>query len=208
MRVHTLPMGPLSTNAFLLENDTEAVAVDPGGDVAPILELLNQGGLTLTHVLNTHLHFDHIYGNRALAEATGAVILANPEDEFLLETELGGGGFMGLPKVEIFSYQPLKPGRTTFIGRTCDVLATPGHTPGSLSFSFPDDGVVLVGDLIFHRSIGRTDFPGGDLEQLKHSVETAIFTLPDETVIHAGHGEATTVGDEKRNNPFFSPYGL
>jgi glyoxylase-like metal-dependent hydrolase (beta-lactamase superfamily II) len=110
---------------------------------------------------------------------------------------------MGLPRIDDFSYEPIMPGETEFVGLPCTVMATPGHTRGSLSFYFPDAGAVFVGDLIFKRSIGRTDFPGGSMETLIASVRENIFTLPPETVIYSGHGPETTVGDEKNHNPFF-----
>jgi hydroxyacylglutathione hydrolase len=202
--VRTFALGPLETNCFLLTKGGSAVAVDPGGNPAKVLRALEEGKLTLTHILNTHLHCDHIYGNLELSRGTGAPILGNHKDEFLLATEIGGGGFMGLPKVSSFEFERLEPGRTTFLGEPCAVLATPGHTPGSLSFHFPESGIVFVGDLLFYRSIGRSDFPGGSMETLLRSVRTQIFTLPGETVVYPGHGLETTVRDEMLHNPFFA----
>jgi hydroxyacylglutathione hydrolase len=202
--VHTFALGPLETNCFLLVKDGSAVAVDPGGDPAEVLEAMKKGKLTLTHILNTHLHCDHIYGNKELSRATDAPILGSPKDEFLLSTEIGAGGFMGLPRVGGFEYQHLEPGESTFLGEPCTILSTPGHTPGSLSFHFPESGVVFVGDLLFYRSIGRSDFPGGSMETLLRTVRERIFTLPGETVVYPGHGPETTVGDEKLHNPFFA----
>ncbi len=194
MDVRVFPLGPLSTNCFAASNNGEAIIVDPGGNPQPVLDYLAQSGLTLTHILDTHLHCDHIYGNEALRLATGAPILASEADRFLLDTPVGGGGLMGLPMVESFDFQGLRPGKTS------------GHTPGSLSFFFPAAKVVFVGDLIFQRSIGRTDFPGGDLDALMDSVRAKIFTLPADTVIYPGHGPATSVGQEKAHNPFFSDF--
>jgi hydroxyacylglutathione hydrolase len=201
--VHTFPLGPLETNCFLLVKNGSAVAVDPGGDPAKVLRTLERETITLTHVLNTHMHCDHIYGNLELSRRTGAPILGSPKDEFLLSTEIGGGGFMGLPRVSEFAYEPLEPGESAFLGEPCMVLSTPGHTPGSLSFHFPESKIVFVGDLLFYRSIGRTDFQGGSMETLLRSVREQIFTLPGETVVYPGHGPETSVGDEKVHNPFF-----
>ena len=202
--VTSFALGPLQTNCFLVRAGDRALAVDPGGDPSSVVGYLEQEGVTLTHILNTHLHFDHILGNRSLSEATGAPILANPEDHFLLDTEVGGGGFMGFPPTPTFEYQPLEPGETSFLGEPCTVLKTPGHTPGSLSLYFPDSAMVFSGDLIFHHSIGRTDFPGGNQQTLIDSVRGKIFTLPEETVIYSGHGPKTTVREEKLHNPFFN----
>ncbi|MGE4506495.1 MAG: MBL fold metallo-hydrolase [Desulfovibrionaceae bacterium] len=204
MHIRTYPLGPLQTNAYLLTEGALAVAVDPGGDPAPLLRALREGGQTLSHVLLTHLHFDHLYGVRDLAEKTGAAVLGPADDAFLMETELGRGGLMGLPTVAAFDYETIAPGEAEFLGLACRVLPTPGHTPGSLSYYFPSAGAVFVGDLLFARSVGRTDFPGGDSDTLLASVRERIFTLPPETVVHPGHGPQTTVGDEMHHNPFFN----
>jgi len=206
MRIQTFALGPLQTNCHVLAKDGLAVAVDPGGDPAPILEYLRAHGLTLTHILNTHLHFDHTYGNMALAEATGAPILCAKEDLFLLEDELGRGGVFGLPPVSAYDYATIEPGEHEFAGLQCRVYRTPGHSPGSLTFYFPEAGAACVGDLIFFRSVGRTDFPGGDIETLKRSVREVVFGLPPETLLLSGHGPETTVVDESNHNPFFGGF--
>lgn len=207
IKIKMFQLGPLETNCYLLYNDKEAIIVDPGGEPGEVLAFLNENKLTLTHILNTHLHFDHIQGNKALAEETGAVILASPKDEYLLQTDLGGGGFMGFPKTETFSYEPVRESELTLLGETCQVLETPGHSPGCVAYYFPSMKAVFSGDLIFYRSIGRTDFPGGSEEILKQSVKAKIFTLHDQTMVYPGHGPETMVGDEKINNPFFSEFG-
>jgi glyoxylase-like metal-dependent hydrolase (beta-lactamase superfamily II) len=204
MKIRTFTLGPLGTNGFLAAHGGRAVFVDPGGDPAPVLAALETGGLTLEAVLVTHLHCDHVYGCAALARATGAPVLVGREDLPLLDTELGGGGLMGLPLVEPFEPTVLAPGPARFLDLPCTVLHTPGHSPGSLSFHFPDQGVVFVGDVLFRRSIGRTDFPGGDTQTLLDAVRERLFTLAPETVVHSGHGPSTTVGDEMAHNPFFN----
>ena len=206
MEITTFPLGPLEANGYLLEKGREAVFMDPGGDPAAVVRTLKEKHLRLTHILVTHLHFDHIYGVKELAQATLAPILANPKDEFLLDTEIGRGGFMGLPVAAPFTFEPIEPGETSFLDTPCTVLATPGHSPGSLSFYFPKAGAVFVGDLLFYRSIGRTDFPGGDMDALMRSVREKIFALPPETVVYSGHGPSTTVSDEAGHNPFFQDF--
>ena len=206
MEIKTFPLGPLQTNCYVLAGDSQAVAVDPGGDPAKVLDYLRDNNLTLTHILNTHLHFDHTYGNKALSEATGAPILCSKEDLYLLESELGLGGTFGLPQVDRYDPQIIAPGEEEFAGFACTIFHTPGHSSGSLTFYFPEAKAAFVGDLIFYRSIGRTDFPGGDLEMLKGSVKEHIFTLPPETLLLSGHGPETTVGDEKNHNPFFGGF--
>jgi glyoxylase-like metal-dependent hydrolase (beta-lactamase superfamily II) len=206
VHVATYPLGPLQTNSYLIANGQAALAVDCGGDPGPMLARINSRGLALSHVILTHLHCDHIYGAAALAKATGAVVLAAEQDRPLLQTELGSGGFMGLPLVDPFEFLDLPAGETTFLGLACRVLATPGHTPGSRSLYFPEAAALFSGDLLFRRSIGRTDFPLGDHEALLRSVREQIFSLPRETVVYSGHGPETTVGEEREHNPFFVDY--
>ncbi|GAB6125920.1 MBL fold metallo-hydrolase [Humidesulfovibrio idahonensis] len=203
MRITSYPLGPLDTNCHILDHQGQALAVDPGGDPADVLEFLQAEKLTLAHILITHLHFDHIYGCAALSKATGAPVLAPAADAYLLDTELGRGGVYGFPVVEPFDYAPLAEGPARFLGLECRCLATPGHTPGSFSFYFPAAKAAFVGDLIFYRSVGRTDFPGGSSDDLKKSVQEKIFTLPGETALYSGHGLDTSVADEKTHNPFF-----
>lgn len=202
LTVHTFALGPLETNSYIVEDGTHALAVDAGGDPAPMLELLKDKALTLDLVLSTHLHFDHVYGNHALAQATGAEILAGKDDAYLLESELGRGGFMGLPLVDEFEFTPIAAGERTLLGRSCQVLATPGHTPGSLSYHFADDGIIFVGDVLFYRGVGRSDFPGGNQQDLLHTIREKLFALPPQTVVYSGHGPSTSIGDEQKNNPY------
>jgi glyoxylase-like metal-dependent hydrolase (beta-lactamase superfamily II) len=206
MEIKTFPLGPLQTNCYVLAGDTKAVVIDPGGDPAPVIDYLKKNGLTLTHILNTHLHFDHTYGNKELSDATGAPILCSKDDLYLLENELGLGGTMGLPLVDIYEHQDIAAGETSFAGFSCTIFSTPGHSLGSLTFYFPEAGAAFVGDLIFYRSIGRTDFSGGDMDVLKESVTNHIFSLPPETLLLSGHGPETTAGDEMNHNPFFAGF--
>jgi glyoxylase-like metal-dependent hydrolase (beta-lactamase superfamily II) len=206
MDIKTFPLGPLETNCYVASVDGSAVAVDVGGDPAEVTDYLRAAGLTLQAILLTHLHCDHLYGVAALADTFGVKVLAGAEDAPLLESELGQGGFMGLPRVPLFSWEPVAPGSLSLLGQTCRVLATPGHSLGSRSYAFPESGVVFVGDLLFYRSIGRTDFAGGDFDSLIASVKTQIFTLPADTVVYPGHGLATTVADEQLANPYFTEF--
>jgi glyoxylase-like metal-dependent hydrolase (beta-lactamase superfamily II) len=203
MRITSYPLGPLETNCHVLDHQGRALAVDPGGDPAEVLEFLAAERLSLEHILITHMHFDHIYGCAALAKATGAPVLAPQGDAFLLDTELGRGGVYGFPVVEPFTFATLAEGPAQFIGLDCQCLTTPGHTPGHFSFYFPQAKAAFVGDLIFYRSVGRTDFPGGSSDDLKRSVLEKIFTLPGETMLYSGHGLESTVDSERTHNPFF-----
>lgn len=206
--IRVFPLGMLQTNCYLLAHAGRAVAVDPGGDPGPVLAFLTDAGLRLERILNTHLHFDHIAGNAALSRATGAPIQASEADRFLLDNWVGRGGMMGMPVVEDFHFENLGPGEMDLLGHTCQVLPTPGHSPGSLTFHVPDLEAAFVGDVIFKRSIGRTDFPGGDTQTLQRSIQDVIFTLPPDTRLYPGHGPMTTAGDEKTHNPFFGAMSI
>ena len=195
-------LGPLETNCYFLHDSTCAIVIDPGGEPEQIAACLERKGLKLTHILNTHLHFDHIQGNASLARLTGAPILAGSEDDYLMQTELGLGGMMGFPVTEPFPYLPLNAGVYRFLDLDCTVFATPGHSPGSRSFYFPDLEWVFVGDLVFYRSVGRTDFPGGDAKVLRRSARECILSLPEQTIIYPGHGPRTDVASESLHNTF------
>ena len=206
LHIADFAIGPLETNCYVVYNDTEAVAVDPGGPPHPVLDFLQQKKLKLMHILLTHLHFDHTYGVSELVKATGATVLASEDDRYMLETEPGKGGVWSLPLVTPYDYTGLPEGALPLLGSSCIVLATPGHTPGGLSFYFPDAQAVFSGDSLFHSSIGRTDFPRGDTNTLLQSIRSKIFTLPEETRVYPGHSGQTSVGEEKRNNPFVGAF--
>lgn len=208
MQVATFPLGPLDTNCFVIHAGTSAVVVDPGGQPGKVIQFLQEQELALSHILLTHLHFDHTYGVAELAKATGAHVLASSKDDYMLANELGRGGVWGLPLVEAYTYEPLEPGELELLGTTCMVLATPGHTPGGLAFHFPALGAVFSGDSLFYRSIGRTDFPGGDQNTLLRSIRETLFALSDATLVYPGHGDETSVGEERRNNPYVSDFSV
>ncbi len=202
MAIETFPLGPLQTNSYLVHANGVAVAVDVGGDPAPMLRFAESAGLRIADIVLTHLHFDHAYGVAALAAATGAAVHLPPHDRCLLETESGKGGIWGFPPVPAYDGEDLTRGDCTLGGMACTVIDTPGHTPGGISLYFPGEQAVFSGDALFHRSIGRTDFPGGDHAQLLRSIRERLFALPPETVVYPGHGPTSTIDDERKNNPF------
>ena len=207
MPVATFPLGPLQTNSYLIHNADRAVAVDVGGDPAPMLAYLTEHKLALAAICLTHRHFDHLYGVAELAKAAKAAVYAPTGDDSLAETESGKGGIWGFPPVPPFDSLPMPTGQTDFGGMECRVLETPGHTPGGVSLYFPAERLVFTGDALFYRSMGRTDFPGGDQTTLLHSITETLFKLPDDTTVYPGHGPATSIGDERRNNPFCGEFG-
>lgn len=202
MPIATFPLGPLSTNSYIINNGADAVAIDVGGEPAAMLEYLAAHSLTLAAICLTHMHFDHLYGVADLAEATGAPVYAPEGDNPILGTESARGGIWGLPQVKPFQMNPMPSGQTQFGNLACIVLDTPGHTPGGVSLYFPGQNAVFTGDALFYRSMGRTDFPGGNHQQLLKSINEQLFELPDNVEVYPGHGPATNIGDEKRQNPF------
>ena len=202
MEVAVFCVGPLDTNCYVVHNAGEAMVIDPGGKPKKILTYLEKNNLTVSRILNTHLHFDHAYGNAELAAKYNAPILAGADEAKIDNSPLTQGGIYGLPSVAPYTWEALTPGEYDWLGAAWRVLPTPGHSPGSLTFYAPDLGAAFVGDLIFRQSVGRTDFPGGSTAVLVKSVKEHIFTLPPETVLYSGHGPKTTVAEELRKNPY------
>lgn len=205
MIVEILPVGLLQTNCYLAAcpDTLEAVIIDPGGHPRRILDAVEQQGLAVRYVLNTHGHFDHTEANAAVVEATAAPLAAHPLEKPLLAMA-GGASFFGLPgKPGPAPDRDLVPGEELTVGNlTFQVLHTPGHTPGHVSFYEAEQGVIFDGDVLFYRGIGRADLPGGNPHDLIRSIREVLYTLPDETVVYSGHGPATTIGEEKQYNPF------
>ncbi len=205
LMIHAFVTGPLETNSYLVADRAvnDALVIDPGGDPSEILAFLKKERLRCTQIVNTHGHFDHISGNRVLKGATGAALLIHEADAGMLAQAAGHARFFNLsadnspgPDGFLSEQEQLKVGKLTL-----RVLHTPGHTPGGVTLLAP--GVAFCGDLVFHGSVGRTDLPGGSEEALLDSIRRHILTLPDHTVLYPGHGPETTVGLERRQNPFF-----
>jgi len=202
-----LVVGDLATNCYVVgDPDTKkGIVIDPGGHAQRILDTVKRQGLEIVTIVDTHGHFDHVLANEVVKEATGAPIAIHPADAPMLTDPRKGfgvfamffGGLRGGPPADVL----LNDGdEVRFGNQVLKVVHTPGHSQGSISLV--GEGVVFSGDALFQGSIGRTDFPGGDYDQLIASIRTRILTLPDDTVVYSGHGPATTVGDEKRYNPF------
>ena len=205
MIIETLPVGMLQANCYLVgcEETLQGAVIDPGGDAQVILAAAQRRGLSIGYVLNTHGHFDHIDANAGIVEATGAVLAIHPLDRPLLEAS-GGAAVFGLrgnrspaPDEELQDGDEVAIGTLRF-----HVLHTPGHTPGHVSFYEKTQGVLFDGDVLFRRGVGRADLPGGNWGQLLDSIRQVLFALPDETVVYSGHGPPTTIGEEKRLNPW------
>jgi glyoxylase-like metal-dependent hydrolase (beta-lactamase superfamily II) len=204
MIIKKLAVGPIMANCFIVGcNETrEAAVIDPGDEADRILLTLAQAKLTVKQIVNTHGHFDHVGANKRLKAATAAPILIHALDAPMLSMLSRSAAAWGMSAEDSPS-----PDRTIDEGDVIQfgtlrlqVIHTPGHTPGGISLIA--DGCVFVGDTLFAGSVGRTDFPGGDFGTLKSSIQKKLFTLGDELKVFTGHGPETTIGEEKRHNPF------
>jgi hydroxyacylglutathione hydrolase len=199
-------VGPLQVNCFILADETtkDAVVIDPGDDAEKILKIVRERNLKVKYIVNTHAHFDHIGANREIKEASGAQLLIHEADAAGLAAAVQQARSFGMgTKPSPPPDRLLKHGDVIRAAEIdLHVLHTPGHTPGGISLL--EKGMVFAGDSLFAGSIGRTDFPGGDLHTLLTSIKTQLMTLPDETTVFSGHGPASTIGDERRENPFLN----
>lgn len=204
MIIKQLTVGPIMANCFILgcEDTRQAAVIDPGDEAHRILELLAREKLTVTQIINTHGHFDHVSANKKMKAATGAPIVIHALDAPMLTSLSRSAAAWGLSAED--SPEPdrtIADGDSVSVGNiTLKVLHTPGHTPGGVSLLA--DGAVFVGDTLFQGSIGRTDFPGGDFATLRKSIQTKLFTLDGATTVYPGHNQPTTIGHERRHNPF------
>jgi len=203
-------------NTFIVadEESREAAVFDPGGDADKIIAALEEDGLKLKYIINTHTHFDHTGGNKQLQAATGAPILTHRDEAPNLQDANKNAAMYGVDSDDSEASQFIEEGDELEVGSIrFQILALPGHSPAGLGFVFQGElemegtkqmtKMVICGDILFAGSIGRTDLPGGDMELLLENVRTKIFPLPDETLVLSGHGPVTTVGREKKTNPFF-----
>lgn len=206
LNVRRFPVGPFEANAYLVWDAApgEALLVDAGAEAERLLEELSTRGLELTAILQTHAHGDHIAALPAIVAATGAPVYVHADAEpMLASAEANLSALAGLPVTARVATTRVAGGdRMAFLGREVRVLDTPGHAPGSVCFHFAEDGVVFTGDALFRGSIGRTDFPGGSFDTLIEGIRSQLLVLPDNTRVFPGHDEATTIGFERRSNPF------
>jgi glyoxylase-like metal-dependent hydrolase (beta-lactamase superfamily II) len=206
MILETFSVGPLQCNCTILgdEEAGEAIVIDPGDEVGRIARRLAALGLKLKQILITHAHIDHVGGALKLKRLTGAPILLNENDLPLLKMMEMQAGWLGMETPETAPPdESLADGLRVGLDRyPAEVLHTPGHTQGSVCLHFAPLKMVIAGDTLFAGSIGRTDLPGGNSRQIIDSIESRLMALPDETRVLPGHGPATTIGAERRSNPF------
>ncbi|WP_276499991.1 MBL fold metallo-hydrolase [Terrimonas pollutisoli] len=213
LSLKTFTFNPVQENTYVLYNENkECCIIDPGcyfsAEKEKLKAEIEKAGLKPVLLLNTHCHLDHIFGNKFVHDTWGLVLHIHEKEKPVLDRGPESGLRWQLP---FENYQgPLtyiKEGTNVTLGNEeLEVLFTPGHSPGSVSFYHEAGGFVIGGDVLFNGSIGRTDLPGGDYDTLINSIQTKFFTLPDETKVYSGHGTVTTVGFEKMNNPFVKLY--
>ena len=210
MILETRAVPPFFKNGYVVgcEETREGIVIDPGDEVDQLLEAVDQERLTVKYILLTHAHLDHITGVGKAKAALGVPVGLHKDDNFLYERIVQQGLAFGFraekqPPVDFFykGENPMRFGRYEV-----RVLHTPGHCPGGVCLAVRRDGedrpTLFVGDTLFAGSIGRTDLPGGNLQTLLASIRDVLFAFPDDTVVLSGHGEPTTVGKERRSNPF------
>ncbi|WP_143309878.1 MBL fold metallo-hydrolase [Chitinophaga vietnamensis] len=209
IEIQQFTFNPLQENTYLLINEKkECIIIDPGcyfqDERKELLQYIQTEGLNVTRLLNTHCHLDHIFGNKLVSDTYKVRPEIHKLEEVVLERSPQAGAMYNLP----FEPSPL-PGRfmeegekILFGKEEIEVLFTPGHSPGSVSFYCASQRFVIAGDVLFYQSIGRTDLPGGSHQTLLRSIREKLFVLPDDTRVFSGHGPATTIGFEKKYNPF------
>lgn len=206
--VERLVVGPLQTNCYIVGDELsgEGIVIDPGGDGDAIMEAVKRLKLKIKLIVNTHGHFDHIMANRDIVDATDAPLAIHPDDAAMLTNPLRSFSFfVGTLRPSPPATVSLTDGSEVEVGSIrLQVLHTPGHSPGGTSLWCPEGKVVFSGDALFQMGIGRTDFPGGSMRILLQSIREKLFALPDDTVVYSGHGPETTIGFERRHNPFLS----
>ena len=202
--LHTLVVGPLEVNSYVVvdPDSRDAVIIDPGAEAMRILTEMEALDARPVLILNTHTHGDHIGANETIKSAAMAPLAVHSlEAEYLMDPEANLSASLGMPVVSPPADILLEHGDRLLVGNLeVNVLHTPGHSPGSVSFLI--GGSLFCGDVLFRRGIGRTDLPRGDAERLIDTIRREIFSLPEDTTVLPGHGPSTTVGEERATNPF------
>jgi glyoxylase-like metal-dependent hydrolase (beta-lactamase superfamily II) len=213
LSIKKFTFNPFQENTYILYDETkECVIIDPGcydaNEKKMLSSFIEENALKPIYLLNTHCHIDHVLGNRYVFEQYHLKPRIHAKEAMLLDAAQGYGKMYGIlmegspePIIDLVEHDEIKFGNTTL-----KILFTPGHSPGSVCFYSADDATVIAGDVLFKQSIGRTDLPGGSMEQLMESIRTRLLILDDNTEVHPGHGDKTSIGYERNNNPFILSY--
>ncbi|WP_066838318.1 MBL fold metallo-hydrolase [Rufibacter ruber] len=211
LQIESFTFNPFSENTYVLfDSSKECVIIDPGcatrQEEQELKDFIEARGLTVARLLNTHCHIDHVLGNYFVATTYHVPLEIHEADLAVLRAVPTYSAAYGFPQYqEVLPEKFLKEGEDVSFGNTrLQVLFTPGHAPGHVVFYHEESQLVIGGDVLFQRSIGRTDLPGGDYQTLINSIRTKLFTLPDAVRVYPGHGPSTTVGEEKNSNPFLA----
>lgn len=206
MDIKQLSLGPLGTNGYILSKNSQALIFDPGGDSEKIKEYIRSEKLQPTAIFLTHAHFDHIGALEEIRIYYQIDVYVHAlENEWLADPSLNGSGLFFAEKMIANEAEHfITTGSVTIGPFAFEVMHTPGHSPGSVSFIFRAEQFIISGDVLFNNGIGRTDLPGGDMKTLGDSIKKKLYTLPENFQVYCGHGNSTTIGNEKQHNPFFS----
>jgi len=211
LKIKSFVFSPIQENTYLLYDEFNNCAIiDPGcyfdAEKEQLVGFIKKNGLVPKMLLNTHCHLDHVFGNKYIAETFGLVAQIHEKEKPVLEFAPASGLMWDMPFDNYTGeFIFLKEGDKINIGEDeLDVIEAPGHSPGHICFYSPKQNFLIGGDVLFNRSIGRTDLPGGNHAQLIKNIKEKLFVLPDETVVYSGHGPATTIGEEKRENPYLN----
>jgi hydroxyacylglutathione hydrolase len=211
MKVTCITFNQFQENTYLLHDDTnECVVIDPGcyekHEREQLKKYIEDNNLKVVRLLNTHCHIDHVLGNKFVANTYNVELEIHPDDEQTLRSVPVYAPVYGFPMYEEqLPAKYIKEGDTVRFGNTeLEVIFAPGHAAGHVVFYNRSEKILIGGDVLFQESIGRTDLPGGDFDTLIQSIKTKLFTLPDDVTVYCGHGPETTIGHEKKYNPFLS----
>ncbi|MBZ4644843.1 MAG: hydroxyacylglutathione hydrolase [Petroclostridium sp.] len=205
MILKVLPVGQLKANCYIFgdENTNEVAVIDPGDEGQRIYDVIVQNGYKVIYIIATHGHVDHISAIKYLKEKSGAQVVIHQEDsEALLDSQKNLSALLGYHSIQVPADIKVMDGKVLNVGKyRLQIIHTPGHTPGGICILV--DKILFSGDTLFEHSIGRTDLPGGNHQQLIKSIQDKLFVLPDDVQVYPGHGDKTTMGSEKKFNPFF-----
>lgn len=209
LSVQPFTFNPVQENTYIVYNDAkECCIIDPGcyfaSEEQQLVDFVESNGLKPLYLLNTHCHLDHIFGNRFIHKRYGLALHLHKLEKAVLEHGPISGQMWQLPFDNYDGeLKYIDEGDTIKIGNeVLEILFTPGHSPGSVCFYSREHKFLIGGDVLFQGSVGRTDLPGGDFATLEESIKTKLYTLPEDVIVHPGHGESTTIGEEMKTNPF------
>ncbi len=210
LKIKSFVFSPIQENTYLLYNtNKDCLIIDPGcyfpDENETLKAFITESGLNAKMLLNTHCHLDHVFGNKFVAETYGLNLQLHKDEKQLLDYAPTSGLMYNMPFDNyVGDYIYLKEGDIITLGDDeLKVIEAPGHSPGHICFYCEAQNFIISGDVLFNRSIGRTDLPGGNHQTLIKNIKEKLFVLPDETVVYSGHGAQTTIGEEKKHNPFF-----